>query len=135
MSKHLSHNDWVIRQFDANGLRSSYRNVILHASIIEGAVRNVTNKGNFKQANESLKDAGRTTPAEFNAFEEVREVRNKLIHESFKDGLTEDRIEGLRDTLRKKILTAYKISKFLDDEVFKKYGIQRLPKIALKLPS
>lgn len=74
MSKHLSHNDWVIPQFDANGLRSSYRNVILHASIIEGAVRNMSNKDNFKQANKSLKSAGTISPAEFNAFEEVREV-------------------------------------------------------------
>jgi len=134
MSKHLSHNDWVIRQFDANGLRSSYRNVILHASIIEGAVRNESNKDSFKQANESLRDAGIISPAEFNAFEKVREVRNKLIHESFKDGLDEDQILGLRDTLRKKILIAYTISEFMDSKVFNMYRIQRLPKIALKVP-
>jgi hypothetical protein len=134
MSKRLSHNDWVIHQFDANGLKSSYRNVILHASIIEGTVRNESNKDSFKQANKSLKDTGIMSPAEFNAFEEVRELRNKLIHESFKDGLDEDQILGLRDTLREKILMAYTISKFLDSKVFKKYGIQRLPKIALKVP-
>jgi uncharacterized protein YutE (UPF0331/DUF86 family) len=68
--------------------------VILHASIIEGAVRNESNKDGFKQANKSLKDAGIISPAEFNAFEEVRELRNKLIHESFEDGLDEDQILG-----------------------------------------
>jgi hypothetical protein len=135
MSKRLSHIDWVIHQYEANGLRSSYRNVILHASIIEGAVRNESKKGGFEQANKSLKGAGIISPAEFNAFEEVRELRNKLIHESFKDGLDEDQILELRDTLREKILMAYTISKFLESKVFKKYGIQRLPKIALKVPN
>ena len=134
MSKHLSHNDWVIHQFDANGLEPSYRNVILHASIIEGAVRNGSNEKNFWNANKSLRDAGMITPEEFGAFEKVRDVRNKLVHKSFKDGLDEDQILGLRDTLMEKILMAYTISKFLDSEVIKKYGMQRLPKIALNVP-
>jgi len=134
MSKHLSHNDWVIRQFNASGLSRSYRNVILHASIIEGAVRNASNEKKFWKANESLRDAGIITRDEFEAFEEVRDVRNKLVHRSFKDGLDEDQILGLRDTLRERILMAYTISKFLDSKVFKKYGIRRLPKIALKVP-
>jgi hypothetical protein len=134
MPKYLSHNDWVIHEFNAKSLKSSYRNVILHASFIEGAVRNVSNKGTFKNANKSLKGTGTISPEEFNAFEEVREVRNKLIHEVFKDGLDEDQIVRLRDTLMEKIITAYRISKFLDGNVFKKYGIQRLPKIALKVP-
>ncbi len=134
MSKYLSHNDWVIHEYDARSLKSSYRNVILHSSFIEGAVRNSSNKDNFKQANESLKSTGTISPEEFNAFEDVREVRNKLIHEIFKDGLGEDQILELRDTLNKKILTAYRISKFLDNIVFKKYGITRPSIIALKVP-
>lgn len=135
MLKHLSHKDWVIRQFDVNDLRSSYRNVILHASIIEGTVRNVSSQGKFKQANDSLKKSRTITPEEYRAFEEVRDVRNKLVHESFKDGYTQDEIEDSRDTLMKKILTAYRISTFLDNRLFKKYGIPRPPKIDLKLPA
>jgi len=134
MSKRLSHNDWVIQEFNAKSLKSSYRNVILHASFIEGAVRNVSNKGSFEKANKSLVGAETISLEEFNAFEAVREVRNKLIHQVFKDGLDEDQILGLRDTLREKILAAYRISTFLDDRVFKKYGIQRLPIIDLKVP-
>jgi hypothetical protein len=79
-----------------------------------------------------LASDGTIAPAEFSAFEDVRKVRNKLVHGSFRDGLTQDQIEDLRNTLRKKILTAYRTSKLLDHEVFKKYAIQRLPRIALE---
>lgn len=135
MSKHLNHEEWVIHQFGAGYLKSAYRNVILHASIIEGTVRNnVSKKGNFYDANINLKNAGTITTAEYDAFEGVREVRNKLVHEIFKDGFNEDQILDLRDTVLKKIIAAYRISKFLDDKLFKKYGIPRLPKIEFVQP-
>ena len=135
MSKQLSHIDWMSRQFDVNGLRTSYRNVILHASIIEGTLRKISKKSSFQYANKFLRNNKKITHDEFNTFEEVRKIRNKLIHDSFKDALTSKQIESLRNDLRKRIIDAYKISKFLDDKIFKKYGIQRITKIKLTLPA
>lgn len=132
MSEQSSRNDWMIRQFNAQGLKPSYRNAILHASIIEGAVRKVIDWGSFHQANKTLRYAKKIERDEFQAFEKVRTGRNKLLHESFKRDPNQNDIENLVFALMKEIHNAYKISRFLDDKVFKKYEIKRLPRIELE---
>ena len=56
-------------------------------------------------------------------------MRNSLVHDSFKDRLVQRQIDGLRDKLMKKILEAYRISSFLNDTLFMKYGLVRVPSI------
>lgn len=122
MAKNLSHQNWVLQQFDKY-LKSSYRNVIIHASIIEGVLRNESGKNTFDLANKSLLLSKKITSSEFCIFNEVRNIRNSLVHESFKNKLAQNEIDELRDSLMEKIHKAYKISIFLNKNLFKKYKI------------
>ena len=128
MVKSLSHDDWVRQQFK-KFLRRSYRDVLVHSSIIEGTLRNETGERWFSDAIKALQKSGRITSSEFDVFDAVRDTRNRLVHDSFKDGLVQNQIDGLRDKLIEKILEAYKISRFLDKALFLKYNIVRGPTI------
>ena len=124
MVRNLSHNDWVIQQFKKY-LRPSYRDVIIHTSIIEGVLRNESKKGSFDSANKFLLQSKKIDSSEFYMFNEVRDIRNKLIHESFMNKLVQNEIDKLRDDLRVKILYAYQNSNFLDNTIFKQYNVTR----------
>lgn len=125
MVKNLSHQNWVLQQFEVKYLKSSYRNVIIHASIIEGSLRKESGKSNFDLANKSLLQSKKIISSEFCILNDVRNIRNSLVHESFKNGLTQNEIDKLRDKLMEKIHIAYKVSSFLDEDLFKKYNIKR----------
>ena len=127
MVKNLSHNDWVKQQFEAKYLRRSYRNVVIHSSIIEGTLVNSSGKkrNTFDEANKSLSHTGKISSSEFCIFNEIRNIRNQLVHESFKNKLVQNQIDGLRDDLMKKIHEAYKMSSFLNEKLFKKYNLER----------
>ena len=133
MVKNLSHKNWVLQQFEAKYLKSSYRNVIIHASIIEGILRNESGKSMFDLANKSLLLSKKISSSEFCIFNGVRAIRNNLVHESFKNGLAQNEIDGLRDNLMENIHNAYKVSSFLDKNLFRKYNIKRAPSILLNL--
>ncbi len=128
MAKNLNHDDWVRQQF--NYLRCEYRDVILHSSIIEGTLRNESGGRTFHSANDALQKSGRIDSSEFGVFDEIRDKRNQLVHDSFKNRLTQNEVANLRDDLMKKICEAYRISSFLDNTLFRKYNIVRSPKIA-----
>ena len=70
---------------------------------------------------------------EFCVFNEVKNTRNSLVHESFKNGLTQNEIDELRDELMEKIYNAYKMSGFLYKNLFKKYNIEQAPNILFNL--
>jgi adenine-specific DNA methylase len=122
MVKNLNHNDWVKQQFEKY-LKSTYRNVIIHSSIIEGTLKNESSKNKFDLANKSLLNSKKITQAEFNIFDKIRDLRNKLVHESFKNHLVQNDIDNLRDSLMNKIHEAYKKSVFLEKNLLKKYNI------------
>jgi len=103
MSKNLNHQDWVVQQFNKY-LRKQYRDVIIHSSIIEGVLRNESKKGSFDQASKALLRSGKINSTEFRVFNEVREIRNNLVHESFRNQLVQNDIDGLRDELMKKYM-------------------------------
>ena len=132
MVKNLSHADWVRQQFDKRRLRSEYRNVLIHSSIIEGTLRNKSGRRTFDMANRRLLCSGKITSCEFCIFNEIRTIRNRLVHDSFKDGLVQNQIDGLRDELMRKILQAYRISVFLNDALFARYALARLPAIVFE---
>ena len=124
MVKNLSHNDWALQQFDKY-LKTSYRNVLIHASIIEGILRNESGQEKFYSANKFLFCNKQITISEFKVFDELRNIRNSLIHDSFKDKLEQNKIDELRDKLMKKIHESYRISNFLNKRLFEKYSIER----------
>ena len=129
MTKRLNHTDWVVWQFNPRGLKATYRNVILHSSFIEGVLRREVwgekKKGSFHEAIERLSTRGRITSHERQVFMEVKNLRNDLVHDSFKNRFTQKQTEACLNDLWEKILKAYGISTFLDDELFKKYRIPR----------
>jgi hypothetical protein len=125
MSKNLSHHDWVVQQFDKY-LRSQYRDVFIHSSIIEGVLVNESGKRSFDLANKSLLCSKKIYSSEFCVFNEIRDIRNRLAHDIFKkNGLAQNDIDKLRDDLIEKIHEAYKTSSFLEEKIFKKYKIKR----------
>lgn len=124
MAKNLSHHDWVLQQFDKY-LRRAYRDVLIHSSIIEGVLRNESGKGKFDEANKHLLNTKKINSSEFCVFNKVREIRNSLVHDSFRSQLVQNDIDKLRDALMENILDAYKKSTFLNEKLFKKYSISR----------
>ena len=120
----LNHEDWVKEQFKNEYLKSAYRNVFIHFSIIEGILVNESEMNNFSSANKCLLCSQRIDSSEFCAFDSIRKVRNKLAHNIFKEErLSQKDIDGLRDDLMKKIHHAYRISTFLKTKLFEKYEI------------
>lgn len=126
MVRHLNHRDWVKQQFENKYLKTSYRNVLIHSSIIEGTIRNLGKKDKFVSANKFLLTSGKITSNEFCIFNDIRNIRNSLVHDSFKNGLNQDEIDRLRDSLMEKIHLAYRKSNFLDKKLLKKYAVPRL---------
>ena len=127
MAKNLSHHDWVIQQFEEKYLKVSYRDVLIHSSIIEGTLRNESKQNKFDLANKSLLRDGGINSEEFCIFDEIRKIRNSLVHDSFKNQLVQNEIDKLRDNLMEKIHTAYRMSNFLEKKLFQKYEIDRTP--------
>jgi len=64
----------------------SYRNAVLHATFIEGIVRKECKRkrANFYDAIEWLFVHKKITKVEKDAFHDVRQVRNNLIHDIIK---------------------------------------------------
>ncbi len=130
MSNNLNHCDWVAEQFKPTYLKSSYRNAVLHASIIEAMLTAESKLNKFDSANKSLLCSKRINLLEFCAFNEVRKIRNELVHRIFvKEGLSQNEINALISELMGKVHSAYKISGFLDEKLFKKYKLPRSPDI------
>jgi DNA-binding MltR family transcriptional regulator len=131
MSKNLSHHDWIIQQFEEKYLKISYRDVLIHSSIIEGVLVKESGVDKFDLANKFLLCSGKISASEFCAFDEIRKIRNRLAHDIFKKSLAQEEIDKLRDDLMRKIHKAYKISTFLDANLFQRYQIARQPSIKL----
>lgn len=132
MAKNLSHQDWVKQQFDKY-LKSSYRNVFVHSSIIEAILVNVSGMDKFDSANKLLLCSQKINSSEFCVFNNIRKIRNKLAHNIFKGkGLSQNDIDKLRDDLMEEMHNAYRISVFLNDKLFKKYNLKRNSNINYK---
>ena len=124
--KKLDHHPYVAEQFKG-GVKCRYRDVILHASIIEGIMCKRMKKRTFEVANLSLKAFNPISKQEFDVLERVRKARNRLVHGVIDKAATQVQVETWVKDLHEKILTAYRISTFLDKELFRKYGISRFP--------
>jgi len=79
-------------------------------TIIEGVLRNKSKKDKIDSANKFLLRSEKITSSDFCIFNEVRKTRNSLVHESFKNKLTQNEIDGLRNNLMEKVHSAYKVS-------------------------
>jgi hypothetical protein len=130
MTTNLNHNDWVKQQFDKY-LNKSYRDVVVHSSLLEGILVNESGMDTFDASNKFLLCSQKISSHEFCIFNAVRKARNALVHKPFKGkGLLQKEIDKLRNTLYENILEAYKSSSFLNEKVFLKYQITRQSKIS-----
>ena len=125
MANDQGHDEWIVQQFER--LRPSYRDVLLHASFIEGVVRNKSKstRDDFYHAIQWLHIHKKITDEERDAFHEVRNARNKLVRDIVKKEASQKEIEQWRDDLMDKVLKAYWTSTFLNDELFTKYSISK----------
>ena len=115
---------WVKKQFKRKP-RRLYRDALLHASLIEGILIRESSAGTFHSANKELLCRGRTNRFDFCIFDEIKRIRNRLVHKIFKNSLDEKQIKGLRNELMDNICEAYKGSCFLQGALFEKYDIER----------
>ncbi|OHB66441.1 MAG: hypothetical protein A2Y77_03825 [Planctomycetes bacterium RBG_13_62_9] len=130
MAKYRSHDAWMAKQFKLLKRPRGeilYRDALLHASFIEGIVRNTSNRRrpNFHDDIQWLYIHKKITDKERHAFHEVREARNKLVHRIVTETASQEQIEQWRDDLMNRVLKAYWMSPFLNDELFTKYNIAK----------
>jgi len=135
MAEYRPHNAWMAKQFKLLKRPRGdilYRDALLHASFIEGCVRN-RGKGrrpNFHDDIQWLYVHKKITDKERRAFHRVREARNKLVHRIVTEMASQEQVEQWRDDLMNRVLKAYWMSPFLNDELFTRYNIPKkdLPK-------
>jgi len=133
LRKWLNHNEWVLEQFQEKYLKKSYRNIVIHSSIVESVLVNKCGIDNFNSANKCLLYSKDINSGEFSMFDKIRKNRNKIAHEILKKkGLSQKDMDKILHDLRTTILKVYETSNFLDKNLFKKYNIPRVPDIAFK---
>lgn len=127
MSKRwLTHKQWIAEQFDDRYLPDNFRNTIIHAIILEGVLRKESKKGGFKEANINLLKNKTISELEFQMFDAVRDVRNKIAHEIVKTAFSQKDLDRLIKDLAAKILKAYQGSVFMGEKLFKEYGLKSM---------
>jgi hypothetical protein len=92
-------------------------------------------KCTFDSANMSLRIKDVISQEEFEVFDRIRDLRNKLVHDIFRNSFDQNRIERYGKRLEKNILRAYRESQFLEDKLFQPYGIKRTSEIQFNPPS
>ncbi|TSC67980.1 MAG: hypothetical protein G01um101466_588 [Parcubacteria group bacterium Gr01-1014_66] len=112
----LTNQEWVKYQLDCN-LDREIRDVLLHASFIEGVIIAESEKyhtfpyqdekGKFRSFWKALNLLKGKMNDEFNPINEMRELRNELIHGIAKNGFDQKTIERKRDSLYCLILKVY----------------------------
>ena len=116
--KHLSHKEWV----KAQKLDKTFRDVLIHASLIESIIINesIKNKCLSKKEIKTYRSFGNAvTILDKNKIIDIynlKERRNKLMHDIFKEELNQDQIEKIRDEIFDIINKIYK-----ESEIVKKY--------------
>lgn len=78
--KWLNHNEWVFEQFQQKYLKKSYRNSIIHVSIIEGVLVSNSEMKSFNTAIGCLLFSQKISPLEFHVFDEIRKELGGIIN-------------------------------------------------------
>jgi hypothetical protein len=135
---------WIQDQFDKGRPKKQYRDVLLHASLIESIVRHKVRvyienayknrsvkksgkdcKRDFDPANRWLYIHKKIDKTDFDLLEKIRNTRNELVHAIFAETMTVGSINRSIRRLRADILKAYK-RPFLEGELKNKYGVTKL---------
>jgi hypothetical protein len=121
MRRKKIHADWVKAQFSSKWKSSSYRNVLIHTGLIENIIgEEARHRDNFAIAIKILRFSGYE---KLGAIEELRKLRNKIVHKVEEEELDESEIIETRDRMHKLLGEIYHKNVLIKDYFFKKYGI------------
>jgi Mn-containing catalase len=122
MKKLKKHKDWVKTQFTAPYKSPSYRNVLIHTGLIENIIeKEAKHKVNFDVAIKILKFSKRYK--NLDKIDNLRKLRNKIVHKIEERELDEDRIIKIRDDMHKSLKEIYHSQSLIQKYFLKKYGI------------
>ena|SRR3989338_7822766 len=144
--RNLSHKEWVVYQFYCCDFDSSYKNVFLHTSFIEGLVidksidqhpfptveekEKVKENPNYKRGfRNALTLLESDISGESKLLHKLYDDRNALIHNIARkpNPLDQNGIEMMRNKMWQNILDIYKTSDFID-RLFRERGYEFSPK-------
>jgi len=119
----MDHKDWIKTQFEKY-VRRCYRDVLIHTSFVETVARKEAEEENFYCAIKILRANNKYDQDRIDEIDELRNKRNKILHELLKDkkldkNLIDLRIKQMKDLLKE----IYHNSSFIQRYFKKEYGI------------
>jgi len=81
----MNHQEWIKNQYRAVRGRAIYRDVIIHASFVETATKQLGRGKDFQCSIKILRAEHPEHKTEIDKLEQLRKVRNRMIHDLLKD--------------------------------------------------
>ncbi|OGE80971.1 MAG: hypothetical protein A3E98_03090 [Candidatus Doudnabacteria bacterium RIFCSPHIGHO2_12_FULL_48_11] len=81
----MNHKEWVKNQFRAVKGRTIYRDVIIHASFVETATKQLGMGQDFQCSIKILNARCPESKKEIDKLEQLRKMRNRMVHDLLKD--------------------------------------------------
>lgn len=81
----MNHKEWVKNQFRAVNGRAIYRDVIIHASFVETATKQLGRGRDFQCSIKILNARYPENKTEIGKLEQLRKMRNRMVHDLLKD--------------------------------------------------
>ena len=114
----MSHKEWVKNQFRAVRGRAIYRDVIIHASFVETATKQLGRGRDFQCSIKILNAKYPEHKIEVDQLEQLRKMRNRMVHDLLKDEqLTNAEVIKVIRTMKKILREIY----HKDDGLINKY--------------
>lgn len=105
-----NHKEWVLNELKEDRFKPSYRNCLIHFSIIESLLIDETKKvsNNYSTCIKVLRYASKITYSEFNILNKLGAKRNKLVHRIIREKLEQEDIDNTIKELMSLIKSTYK---------------------------
>lgn len=81
----MNHKEWVKNQYRAVRGRAIYRDVIIHASFVETAAKQLGRGRDFQCSIKILSAKYPENKTEVDQLEQLRKMRNRMVHDLLKD--------------------------------------------------
>ena len=81
----MNHQEWVKNQYRAVKGRAIYRDVIIHASFVETATKQLGHGRDFQCSIKILSAKYPEHKTEVDQLEQLRKMRNRMVHDLLKD--------------------------------------------------
>lgn len=105
-----NHKEWVLNELKEDRFKASYRNCLIHFSIIESLLidetKNVSDK--YSTCIRVLRYTSKITHNDFSILNKLGKKRNKLVHRIIRDKLDQENIDTTIKELMSLIISTYK---------------------------